>query len=87
MASLRMALLSAVGTEDELEDSYLTEEDKEYIFSPSYGSTDQEENEDEEEEEEEKEEGYFFHYRHDSTEHPDEEEELDEEQQILCEGS
>lgn len=73
-----MALLTAAGTEDELEYSNQTE-DEEYVCLPSHGSTEQEE-----EEEEEKE--YVCLPSHEGTEE-EEEEEMDEEQQVLCEGS
>lgn len=71
-----MALLTAAGTEDELEYSYQPEEDQEYVC---HESSEQEEKEEEEEEEE-----YVCLPDHGSTEQ--EEEEMDEEQQVLCEG-
>lgn len=77
-------MLTAAGTEDELEYANQPEEDEEYICLPSHGSTEQEEEEEEKEEEEEEE--YVCLPSHGSTEQ-EEEEEMDEEQQILCEGS
>ncbi|XP_035528238.1 trafficking kinesin-binding protein 1-like isoform X5 [Morone saxatilis] len=75
-----MALLTAAGTETELESSNQTEEDEEYVRLPSRESTQLEE----EEEEEEVEEEYVCLPSHGSTEQEDEEE-MDEEQQVLCE--
>ncbi|CAJ1062063.1 trafficking kinesin-binding protein 1 isoform X1 [Xyrichtys novacula] len=77
----RMALLSAADTWEELEDLNVAEEDREYIFTPSHGSIEQEEEEDEEKEDEE-EEGYFCESAELLVEN---EEEMDEEQQVLCE--
>lgn len=76
-----MALLSAAGTEDELDCSNQTADDEEYVSLPIPGST---------ELEEEQEEGYICLSSYGYTEHEEEkeeEEELDEEQQVLCEGS
>lgn len=75
-----MALLTAAGTEDELEYFDQTAEDEEYACPASHASTELEEEEEEEEEE------YVCFPRHGSTEQ-EEEEEMDEEQQVLCEGS
>ncbi|XP_051262438.1 trafficking kinesin-binding protein 1 isoform X2 [Dicentrarchus labrax] len=73
-----MALLTAAGTETELESSNQTEEDEEYVGLPSRESTQLEEEEEEEEEE------YVCLPSHGSIEQEDEEE-MDEEQQVLCE--
>lgn len=75
-----MALLTAAGTEDELDYSNQTADDEEYVCLPSPGSTELEEEEEEE---------YICLVSYGCTEHEDEEEEeeLDEEQQVLCEGS
>ncbi|XP_032374066.1 trafficking kinesin-binding protein 1 isoform X1 [Etheostoma spectabile] len=69
-----MALLTAAGTEDELEYSYQPEEDQEYVCQESLVQ---------EEEEEEEEEEYVCLPDHGSTEQK--EEEMDEEQQVLRE--
>ncbi|XP_034729622.1 trafficking kinesin-binding protein 1 isoform X5 [Etheostoma cragini] len=69
-----MALLTAAGTEDELEYSYQPEEDHEYVCQESLVQ---------EEEEEEEEEEYVCLPNHGSTEQ--EEEEMDEERQVLRE--
>lgn len=76
-----MALLSAAGTEDELDYSNQTADDEEYVCLPSPGSTELEEEEEEE---------YICLASYGCTEHEEEKEEeegLDEEQQVLCEGS
>lgn len=74
-----MALLSAAGTEDELDYSNQTADD-EYVCLPSPGSAELEEEEEE----------YICVASYGCTEHEEEkeeEEELDEEQQVLYEGS
>lgn len=74
-------MLTAAGTEDELEYSNQTAEDEEYICLSSHGITELEEEGEEEEEEE-----HICLPSYGSTEQ-EEEEEMDEEQQVLCEGS